>query len=74
MAICRALVNEPRLILADEPTGNLDPNNKRLSLELLFDYCEQKQATLVVVTHDTTVLDGFDRTIDFETLVAEKES
>ncbi len=74
VAICRALVNEPKLILADEPTGNLDPKNKRLSLDLLFEYCDQHRATLVVVTHDTTVLDGFERTIDFETLVAMKDS
>ena len=68
VAICRALVNEPRLILADEPTGNLDPRNKRQSLDLLFEYCEKNSATLVVVTHDTTVLSGFDQIIDFESL------
>lgn len=71
VAICRALINTPKLILADEPTGNLDPKNKSLIMKLLFKYCDQNKATLVVVTHDTNILDGFERTIDFETLLVD---
>jgi putative ABC transport system ATP-binding protein len=66
VAICRALMTEPPLILADEPTGNLDPRNKHRTIELLSDYCDAHEATLIVVTHDTSLLGGFDATVDFE--------
>jgi putative ABC transport system ATP-binding protein len=65
VAICRALINQPRLILADEPTGNLDPVNKRLILQILMEQVQQNGQTLVVVTHDTGILESFDRVIDF---------
>ncbi len=65
VAICRALVTEPPLLLADEPTGNLDPRNKGLTIRLLFEFCRRQKATLVVVTHDLGILEGFDRQIDF---------
>ncbi len=65
VAVCRALLAEPGLLLADEPTGNLDPANKDLVLDLLVDYAEAHGATLVTVTHDHDLLDRFERTIDF---------
>jgi putative ABC transport system ATP-binding protein len=65
VAICRALVAGPKLILADEPTGNLDPSNKHRTLDLLFQQADANEQTLVVVTHDMSIVDGFDRTIDF---------
>ncbi|MGI9517513.1 MAG: ABC transporter ATP-binding protein [Pirellulaceae bacterium] len=65
VAICRALLNRPSLILADEPTGNLDPVNKQKILDLLFEHCAENKLTLMAVTHDSNILDGFDRTIDF---------
>ncbi len=71
VAICRAMLPSPRLILADEPTGNLDPANKRKILDLLFERCLADQLTLVAVTHDHNILDGFDRTVDFETFRSE---
>jgi len=73
VAICRALVNDPGLILADEPTGNLDPSNKHRTLQLLNDYCRRTESTLIVVTHDTAILDGFDRVIDFEQLLIQEK-
>jgi len=69
VAICRALVTEPKLILADEPTGNLDPVNKRNIMDLLFRETETRNQTLIVVTHDQSLLDDFDRVIDFETFL-----
>ena len=66
VAICRALITRPKLLLADEPTGNLDPSNKKKILEILFEASAVNQQTLVVVTHDMSILDGFDRIIDFE--------
>jgi len=67
VAICRALLTEPRLLLADEPTGNLDPKNKELTMKALFDYAEQNDSTLVTVTHDHNLLGGFDSVIDLKT-------
>ena len=65
VAICRALLTGPRLLLADEATGNLDPRNKRLILDLLFDSVDAQGATLVAVTHDHDLLPCFDRVLDF---------
>lgn len=65
VAICRALLPEPRLLLADEATGNLDPHNKTLILDLLFDSVDAHGATLLAVTHDHELLPRFDRVVDF---------
>jgi putative ABC transport system ATP-binding protein len=64
-AICRALVTRPPILLADEPTGNLDPANKAHILDLLFQYVDEQQASLIAVTHDHGLLNDFDRVIDF---------
>ena len=55
VAIARALVNEPELLLADEPTGNLDSTNTGEVLELLRRFHEQRRQTIILVTHDTEV-------------------
>jgi putative ABC transport system ATP-binding protein len=68
VAVSRALLLEPSLILADEPTGNLDPANKFLVLDLLVDYVREHGATLLAVTHDRELLDRFDRVLDFADL------
>ncbi len=65
VAICRALLPGPRLILADEATGNLDPRNKGRILDLLFDNVADHGATLLAVTHDHELLPRFDRVVDF---------
>jgi putative ABC transport system ATP-binding protein len=67
VAVCRALLARPPLILADEPTGNLDPANKDHVLDILFEYTRSSGATLVTVTHDHDLLGRFDRVIDFRT-------
>ena len=67
-AICRALIASPDLILADEPTGNLDPDNKRRVLELLLEQVENHGATLVMVTHDQDLLEPFDRVLEMRDL------
>jgi putative ABC transport system ATP-binding protein len=67
VAICRALVPQPALLLADEPTGNLDPSSKGRVLEILFEQAQENAATLVTVTHDHDLLDRFDRVVDFKT-------
>ena len=65
LALCRALVTAPSLILADEPTGNLDSINKDRVLELMMDEVESRGMTMVMVTHDTSMIDRFDTVIDF---------
>ena len=65
VAICRALLADPKLILADEATGNLDPDNKIHILEILFKAVQERDATLLAVTHDQELLTHFDRVINF---------
>jgi lipoprotein-releasing system ATP-binding protein len=55
VAVARALVNDPDMILADEPTGNLDPGNSAMVADLLFAGAEKYGKTLIVVTHDDSV-------------------
>jgi putative ABC transport system ATP-binding protein len=63
VAVARALVHRPRLVLADEPTGSLDPGSAAGIVELLLDAQRDTGATLVVVTHDAAVAARMDRTI-----------
>ncbi|MCL4180190.1 MAG: ABC transporter ATP-binding protein [Verrucomicrobia bacterium] len=60
VAVARALANRPRLVLADEPTGNLDQRNARESLSLIREVCRESGAALLLVSHDPGVLSGFD--------------
>ncbi len=69
VAICRAILNNPKILLADEPTGNLDPDNKEKIMRLIFDYSSRENATLITVTHDHSLLKGFDQVIDMQQLV-----
>lgn len=64
VAIARALINKPKIILADEPTGNLDSANSESMIDLLFDYTKKSQTSLVMVTHDNTIANRCDRTIE----------
>ncbi|MHC4420102.1 MAG: ABC transporter ATP-binding protein [Planctomycetota bacterium] len=63
-AICRAVLPAPKILLADEPTGNLDPSNKDRVLDIFLEYTRQTNTTLVTVTHDQDLLERFDRVID----------
>lgn len=65
VAICRALLPGPKLILADEATGNLDPVNKIHILKMLFRAVQDHEATILAVTHDQELLHHFDRVINF---------
>lgn len=55
VAVARSLINDPKLILADEPTGNLDPVNAQIISELLFSVVEKYKKTLILVTHDKEI-------------------
>ena len=70
VAIARALVTSPKLILADEPTGNLDPDTKEAALRLLFDQCRARSMTLLMVTHDHSILGQFEQVVDVSAFAA----
>jgi putative ABC transport system ATP-binding protein len=65
VAVARALANRPALVLADEPTGNLDFGHARGALALLRDVCRESGAALLLVSHDRDVLAQFDDVRDF---------
>lgn len=67
VAICRALVTQPKLVLSDEATGNLDPESKARILDLLFERAASVGASVLAVTHDHELLPRFDRVLDFNT-------
>jgi putative ABC transport system ATP-binding protein len=74
VAACRALLLDPPLILADEPTGNLDPENKQAVLDHLIALCARDGRILLVVTHDHSLLPSFDRVIDMAELLSSEVS
>ncbi len=70
VAVCRAMLNRPTLLLADEPTGNLDQANKQNVVELLIHQAKEHNSMLLMVTHDHSMLEAFERVIDFSQLVS----
>ena len=68
VAIARALAMHPPMVLADEPTGNLDPENRDRVIDLLFDYTTASEAALLVVTHDHELAQRFDRAVEMQEL------
>lgn len=64
VAVARALIGHPPLIIADEPTSALDSDNQQAFLDLLFREVESAAATLLFVSHDTSLADRFDRRVD----------
>jgi ABC-type lipoprotein export system ATPase subunit len=70
VAICRGLVTTPRLLLADEPTGNLDPANKERVLDLMLRSADEHNTTVLMVTHDHDRLDKFERMCDMSSFHA----
>ncbi len=63
VAIARAIANEPKVLFADEPTGNLDSRNSGEIMGILMDLVSERQVTLVVVTHDRNLAQAGDRTL-----------
>lgn len=66
VAIARAFVTSPQLLLADEPTGNLDANTGAKIIQQLFDLNQQHDTTLILVTHDMTLAESCDRILHLE--------
>lgn len=63
VAVARALINQPAVLLADEPSGNLDTHNRRELHRLFFDLRERMGQTVVIVTHDEELASSTDRTL-----------
>jgi len=63
VALARSLINDPAIILADEPTGNLDAATGKQIMDLLFKVVEEAKKTLVVVTHDQNLAKLGERTL-----------
>jgi putative ABC transport system ATP-binding protein len=61
VSVARSLANRPALLLADEPTANVDPANQDLILSLIRDTCSENKVTLLLVTHALEVAQQFDR-------------
>ena len=68
VAVARALANRPKLVLADEPTGNLDRRHSREALELIREVCREEGAALLLVSHDERVLASFEHMQDFSAM------
>jgi len=66
VALCRALINRPKLLFADEPTGNLDSENGKIVLAQLIDLKNEHGATLVLVTHNPEIARAADRVISLK--------
>jgi len=65
VAIARAIVTEPAVLLADEPTGNLDSTRSRETMELLSSFNRERGITIVMVTHDAVMADYAQRVVRF---------
>lgn len=66
VAVARAIVNQPLLVLADEPTANLDKPRSEAVLQMLRESCRKSGAALLVVSHDDQAVEAFDRVVDFQ--------
>ncbi len=66
VAVARALINKPQVLLADEPTGNLDKRNSKMLFDMLLDLNKKLNQTLVVVTHEENMSDGSRRIIELD--------
>lgn len=64
VAIARALINDPLIIMGDEPTGNLDSKNTQVVFDILQELAHEKQQTIIAVTHDNDFAKASDRTIE----------
>ncbi len=68
VAVARALANRPRLVLADEPTGNLDPAHAMQAMGLLSGVCREQGAALLLVSHDPAILEQMEENLDLSEL------
>ena len=68
VAVARALANQPELLLADEPTANVDARHQKQIIDLIRDTCHEEKISLMLVTHTADVMEQFDRGENLEEL------
>jgi ABC-type lipoprotein export system ATPase subunit len=68
------MLNQPALLLADEPTGNLDQANKQNVVDLLLEQASRNQSTLLMVTHDHSLLASFSTVLDIRSIVEDGQT
>ena len=71
VAIARALANKQKIVVADEPTGSLDPKTAGTVMDLLLEMCEEEKVTMLLVTHDRSIADSLPSQFDCSDLVHE---
>ena len=69
VAVARALIGNPSLIIADEPTSSLDTNAQQLFLDLMFKQISENNSTLLMVSHDKSLSNRFDRQININEIL-----
>ncbi|MDC0574731.1 ATP-binding cassette domain-containing protein [Pirellulaceae bacterium] len=69
VAVCRALIHNPAVIFADEPTANLDPKNRDIIWDLINSEARANDATVLAVSHDTDSIDRFDKVVELDSLM-----
>jgi putative ABC transport system ATP-binding protein len=74
VAILRAIINKPYLILADEPTSALDNQNKKDFIKLLMNVCKDEKVTLLMASHDTSLKKNFNTIINLDTILKKNEN
>ena len=73
VAVARALIGNPSLIIADEPTSSLDADAQKIFLDLMFQQISENNSTLLMVSHDRSLSDQFDRLIDINEILIQED-
>lgn len=73
VAVARALIGNPSLIIADEPTSSLDADAQKIFLDLMFEQISENNSTLLMVSHDRSLSDQFDRLIDINEILIKED-
>ena len=73
IAVARALIGNPSLVIADEPTSSLDTDAQQIFLDLMFEQISNNKSTLLMVSHDRSLAERFDRLIDINEVLTRED-
>ena len=73
VAVARALIGNPSLVIADEPTSSLDTDAQQIFLDLMFEQISNNKSTLLMVSHDRSLAERFDRLIDINKVITRED-